>query len=73
MEGKRGFIAELIRKLAAQQNPDKEFSFPQLNFLNPENEGEESEEEEEEAAAVPVAQVVGSSVVSSDTSPHLTS
>jgi len=63
VEGKRGFIAELIRKLAAQQNPDKEFSFPQLNFLNPENEGEESEEEEEEAAAVPVAQVVGSSVV----------
>ena len=45
MEGKRGFIAELIRKLAAQQNPDKEFSFPQLNFLNPENEGEESEDE----------------------------
>merc|ERR1719452_23443 len=50
VEGKRGFIAELIRKLAAQQNPDKEFSFPQLNFLNPENEGEESEEKEEEAA-----------------------
>ena len=71
MEGKRSFIAELIRELAAQQNPDKEFSFPQLNFLNPEKEGEESEEEEE-AAAVPVAQVVGSSVVSSDASPHFT-
>jgi len=48
VEGKRGNIAELIRKLTGEQNPDKEFNFPQLNFLNPEIEGEESEEDEEE-------------------------
>ena len=60
VEGKRGFIAELIRKLAGEQNPGKEFSFPQLNFLNPEDKGEESEEEEEEDEDDGVLQPVSS-------------
>ena len=42
VEGKRGNIAELIRKLTGEQNPEKEIKFPQLNFLNPEIEREES-------------------------------
>jgi len=58
VEGKRGYIAELIRKLATAQNPGKELSFPALNFLNPENEGEDSEEEEEEDdEPIPLPQV----------------
>merc|ERR1719242_336884 len=64
----RGNIAELIRKLTGEQNPDKEINFPQLNFLNPEIEGEESEEEEDEeddgaGQQAPASAVVGSSVV----------
>merc|ERR1719147_290964 len=58
VEGKRGYIAELIRKLATAQNPGKELSFPALNFLNPEKEGEDSEEEEEEDdEPIPLPQV----------------
>ena len=67
VEGKRGNIAELIRKLTGEQNPEKEINFPQLNFLNPEMEGEESEEEDEEedegGERQPPSAVVGSSVV----------
>jgi len=68
VEGKRGNIAELIRKLTGEQNPEKEINFPQLNFLNPEIEGEESEEEDEEEdeggeRQPPTSAVVGSSVV----------
>ena len=34
VEEKRGSIAKLIRKLTAEQNRDKQFAFPKLNFLN---------------------------------------
>jgi len=46
VENKRDNIATLIRELAATQNPNKEFSFPQLNFFNPP--GEESEDDDDE-------------------------
>merc|ERR1711953_488711 len=46
VENKRNDIAELIRGLAAAQNPGKQFSYPQLNFFNPPE--EESEEDEDE-------------------------
>jgi len=47
VEGKRAFIAELIRNLAEKQNPGKDFHYPDLNFTNPPEEGEEESEEEE--------------------------
>ena len=34
VEGKRKNIAEVIRKLTREQNPKKERTFPELNFLN---------------------------------------
>merc|ERR1712098_941785 len=46
VENKRENIATLIRELAATQNPNKEFSFPQLNFFNPP--GEESDDDDDE-------------------------
>ena len=48
MEEKRSEIAKLIQKLSKEQNPEKEFQFPQLNFVNPPVEGEESEEDEDD-------------------------
>ena len=47
VEGKRNKIAELIRDLAAEQNPGKEFTFQQLNFFNPPEEESEDEEDED--------------------------
>jgi len=46
VENKRDNIATLIRELAATQNPNKEFSYPQLNFFNPP--GEESDDDDDE-------------------------
>merc|ERR1712015_33745 len=46
VENKRNNIATLIRDLAANQNPGKQFNYPQLNFFNPPE--EESEEDEDE-------------------------
>ena len=47
VEGKRDNIASLIRDLASEQNPSKEFSFPQLNFFNPPEEESEEDEDDE--------------------------
>jgi len=47
VEGKRDRIAKLIRDLAAEQNPGKDFNFPQLNFTNPDD-GEESDDDDDE-------------------------
>ena len=48
VESKRDTIATLIRDLAADQNPNKEFSYPQLNFFNPPEEEFEDDEDDDE-------------------------
>ena len=48
VENKRNSIAELIKQLAAQQNPSKQFEFPQLNFFNPTEDDSEEEDEDDE-------------------------
>jgi len=48
VEGKRKYIAELIRNLAAKQNPGKDLSYPDLNFTNPPEEVDEESEEDED-------------------------
>ena len=47
VEGKRNNIAQLIRELAADQNPGKEFNYPSLNFFNPPEEESEDDEDED--------------------------
>eukprot|EP00092_Neocalanus_flemingeri_P016495 GFUD01017849.1.p1 GENE.GFUD01017849.1~~GFUD01017849.1.p1 ORF type:complete len:1547 (+),score=557.86 GFUD01017849.1:282-4922(+) len=47
VELKRHNIAELIRKLAGEQNPGKEFNYPELNFKN-QDDGEDSDDEDDE-------------------------
>jgi len=47
VEGKRDHIASLIRDLASKQNPGKEFSYPDLNFMNDDH-GEDSDDEDDE-------------------------
>jgi len=47
VEEKRNYIASLIRDLAKEQNPGKEFNYPELNFHNQE-EGEDSDDEDDE-------------------------
>jgi len=54
VENKRNSIAELIKQLAAQQNPNKQFDFPQLNFFNPtEDDSEDDDDEDEEGIRGP--------------------
>ena len=47
VEGKRDHIASLIRDLASKQNPGKEFSYPDLNFMNDDH-GEDTDDEDDE-------------------------
>jgi len=47
VEGKRKHIGDLIRKLAGEQNPGKEFSYPELNFFN-QDDGDDTDDEDDE-------------------------
>jgi len=46
VEGKRNHIAGLIRDLAAKQNPEKEFHYPDLDFFNAEKDDDSDDEDD---------------------------
>merc|ERR1712142_1164393 len=48
VEGKRNRIAKLIRDLAKEQNPGKQFSYPDLNFFNDDHADDSDDDDDED-------------------------